>query len=122
MSPRLEKCAAKTSPTLICVGRACLGGGDACRTSAQIKAGKHCVRCYGVDYRMPPPYPAALDDRLTAYQLVLERHSPHNVIIGGRNTVVEEAPKAGQPTRQPPCLGETLGSRYAGRMVLGDAE
>jgi acetyl esterase/lipase len=68
-------------------GALVFGGGDACRMSAQIEAEKHCVRCYGVDYRMPPdhPYPAALDDCLTAYRYVLERHSPNNVIIGGRS-------------------------------------
>lgn len=68
-------------------GALVFGGGDACRASAQVEAQKHGVRCYGVDYRMPPdhPYPAALDDCLTAYRYVLERHLPYNVIIGGRS-------------------------------------
>lgn len=36
---------------------------------------------------MPPeyPYPAALDDCLTAYQYVLERHEACNIVISGRS-------------------------------------
>lgn len=68
-------------------GALVFGGGNACRMSALNEAEKHGIRCYGVDYRMPPdhPYPAALDDSLAAYRYVLERHSPSNVIIGGRS-------------------------------------
>ncbi|MDI9682542.1 alpha/beta hydrolase fold domain-containing protein, partial [Burkholderia cenocepacia] len=41
------------------------------------------VRCYGVDYRMPPehPYPAALDDCIATYAYVLERYAPEHVVI-----------------------------------------
>lgn len=63
------------------------GGGEACRVAAQMQADQHGVRCYGVDYRMPPEhfYPAALDDCIAAYRYVLERYSPTSIVIGGRS-------------------------------------
>lgn len=68
-------------------GSLVFGGGEACRAGAQMQSDQHGVRCYGVDYRMPPqhPYPAALDDCLAAYRYVLERHAPASIIIGGRS-------------------------------------
>jgi acetyl esterase/lipase len=68
-------------------GALVFGGGDACRAGAQMQSDQHAVRCYGVDYRMPPehPYPAALDDCLTSYRYVLERHAPETIVIGGRS-------------------------------------
>ncbi|WP_448097306.1 alpha/beta hydrolase [Luteibacter yeojuensis] len=68
-------------------GALVFGGGDACRIGAQMRADQHGVRCYGVDYRMPPehPYPAALDDCLSAYRFVLERHAPATIVVGGRS-------------------------------------
>lgn len=68
-------------------GALVFGGGDACRVGAQMHAEQHQVLCYGVDYRTPPehPYPAALDDSLTAYRHVLERHAPEDVVVGGRS-------------------------------------
>ncbi len=68
-------------------GALVFGGGDACRAGAQMQADQHGVRCFGIDYRMPPehPYPAALDDCMTAYRHVLERHAPATIVIGGRS-------------------------------------
>lgn len=68
-------------------GALVFGGGEACRDAARLAADRHGVVCYGVDYRMPPehPYPAALDDCLSAYRHVLEHHRPENVIVGGRS-------------------------------------
>jgi monoterpene epsilon-lactone hydrolase len=69
-------------------GALVFGGGDACRAGARMQADQHDVRCYGVDYRMPPehPYPFALDDCLTAYRYVLERHAPEDIVVGGRSS------------------------------------
>lgn len=68
-------------------GALIFGGGEACRVGAQMQADLHGLRCFGVDYRVPPehPYPAALDDTLAAYAYVLERHAPRDVIVGGRS-------------------------------------
>jgi acetyl esterase/lipase len=61
------------------------GGGQACLLEARMLADQHGVRCYSVDYRMPPqhPYPAALDDCVAAYRGLLDRHAPENIIVGG---------------------------------------
>jgi acetyl esterase/lipase len=61
------------------------GGGEPCRIAAGVLADRHGVRCYGVDYRMPPehPYPAALDDCLGVYRALLERYAPENIVVGG---------------------------------------
>lgn len=68
-------------------GALIFGGGEACRAGARQQADQHEVRCYGVDYRTPPehPYPAALDDCLTAYRYVLQRHAPTHIVVGGRS-------------------------------------
>lgn len=61
------------------------GGGEPCRLGAIIQAAKLGVRCYAVDYRMPPeaPYPASLDDCLAAYRGLLERYAPEKIVVGG---------------------------------------
>jgi len=63
------------------------GGGEACLVGARMQADQHGIRCYGVDYRMPPeaPYPAALDDCLATYRYVLERHDPVRIVLHGRS-------------------------------------
>lgn len=68
-------------------GALVLGGGAACRVGAQMQAGQHGVRCYGIDYRMPPehPYPAGLDDCLAVYAHVLEHFAPGKIVVGGRS-------------------------------------
>lgn len=68
-------------------GALVVGGGEACRIGACRQADQHAVRCYGVDYRMPPehPYPAALDDCMAAYRFVLSRHAPDRIVICGRS-------------------------------------
>ncbi|BAX61735.1 alpha/beta hydrolase [Burkholderia stabilis] len=68
-------------------GALIFGGGDACRAGAQMQADRLGIRCYGVDYRLPPehPYPAALDDCIAAYAYMLEHFAPENIVIGGRS-------------------------------------
>jgi len=61
------------------------GSGNFCKWGARRAAQTHGIRCYAVDYRMPPdhPYPAALDDCLAVYRLLVERFGPGNVAVGG---------------------------------------
>lgn len=63
------------------------GGGDACRESARGVADLHGVRCFGIDYRMPPDhsFPAALDDCLSVYRYAVRKYGADHVIIGGRS-------------------------------------
>lgn len=63
------------------------GGGRVCRIGAQIQAEQLNLRCWGIDYRMPPeyPYPAALDDCLAVYRRLLQEYSANNIVIGGRS-------------------------------------
>jgi len=61
------------------------GGGEACRRGASLAAQRYGVRCWSVDYRMPPahPYPAPLDDCVAAYRGLLNQYEPKNIIVGG---------------------------------------
>lgn len=63
------------------------GGGEACIAGTRIQAEQHGVRCYGVDYRMPPahPFPAAVEDGLATYRHLLGTHSPSRIVMSGRS-------------------------------------
>lgn len=82
---------ASAHPQRACIdlhgGALLFGGGEACRISAQQQADRYGVRCYGVDYRLPPehPYPAALDDCLAAYRHALTQHAPADIVLIGRS-------------------------------------
>jgi acetyl esterase/lipase len=66
-------------------GALILGGGELCRLMATATAMRLQSRLWSVDYRMPPdhPYPAALDDCLTAYKALLNEREPHQIIVSG---------------------------------------
>lgn len=68
-------------------GALVFGGGEACRTGGRRQADRHGMRCYAIDYRMPPehPYPAALDDCIAAYRHLLESYPAEKIVIGGRS-------------------------------------
>ena len=61
------------------------GGGDSCRAMGTITAGTVGARVWAVDYRMPPdhPYPAPVDDCVTAYRALLRKYPAEKIIIGG---------------------------------------
>lgn len=61
------------------------GAGDACRDMGRIAADRLNLRTLSLDYRTPPdhPYPAALDDCLTAYRALLDSHAPHDIVVSG---------------------------------------
>ena len=62
-----------------------LGGGELCRQSGIASAGRLGCQVWSLDYRMPPdhPFPAALDDCLTAYRQLLADRDPGDIIVGG---------------------------------------
>ena len=61
------------------------GGGEFCRRNAVKAAASLGVRVYGIDYRKPPehPFPAALDDCMALYRVLLDRYGAGNVVVGG---------------------------------------
>ena len=66
-------------------GEFIFGAGEVCRAMASGTANRVGARVWAVDYRMPPahPFPAGLDDCLTAYEALLADHRPEEIIVGG---------------------------------------
>lgn len=61
------------------------GDGESCRAMGKITAAMMGARVWAVDYRTPPdhPYPAPLDDCVTAYRALLRQRAPNRIILGG---------------------------------------
>ena len=67
-------------------GALLFGGGEAnVRLSTAAMALRTGRVAYGIDYRVPPdhPFPAALDDCVTAYRALVERHGPERIVVSG---------------------------------------
>jgi monoterpene epsilon-lactone hydrolase len=62
-----------------------LGGGEACRLTAEKMAAVTGLRVWAVDYRMPPehPYPTPLEDCLAVYRGLLDVRAPECIAVGG---------------------------------------
>jgi monoterpene epsilon-lactone hydrolase len=62
-----------------------LGGGELCRIMGCSTAARYAMHTWTVDYRMPPdhPYPASLDDCVSAYRALLEVRPPEQLVVGG---------------------------------------
>jgi epsilon-lactone hydrolase len=66
-------------------GALILCGGELCLMMGIGSANRLGRRVWSVDYRMPPdhPYPAALDDCISAYRALLRERSPGEIIVSG---------------------------------------
>lgn len=66
-------------------GALILGGGEVCRSMGETMAVARGIRTWSVNYRMPPmhPYPAGLDDCLSAYRALLTDREAKDIFVGG---------------------------------------
>jgi monoterpene epsilon-lactone hydrolase len=66
-------------------GALVMGAGEVCRAMALATVDGLGRRLFSVDYRMAPdhPYPAPLDDCMTAYRALLRDHRPEDIVVRG---------------------------------------
>ncbi len=60
-------------------------GGNASAGEAALISGRVGIAAVSIDYRMPPdhPFPAAVDDVVAVYRMLLKDHAPGSMAIGG---------------------------------------
>lgn len=64
-----------------------LADGRYAEALAAVTASNYGCTVYSINYRTPPdfPFPAALDDALSAYRALLEPHDPRNICVMGES-------------------------------------
>ena len=68
-------------------GALVFSGGALVATDAAMGVHRTGCRTFALDYRMPPdhPFPAGLEDCITAYRGLLERYAPARIVVSGRS-------------------------------------
>lgn len=102
------------------------GGGRSAMYQGQLEARRYGGTTVSVDYRMAPdhPYPAAIDDCLAVYRMLLKNHAPSAIFVSGESAggnlaaaLMNKAQDAGLP--RPAAL--FLFTPITEMLLLGDS-